>query len=341
MDDVNLWSLYELMLRSRLFEEAIKKLWDEGKIFGEMHMGIGEEAIMAGICSQLIDGDAIAMDHRGTSPCIMRGVNPVELLLELLGHSQGLCSGNGGHMHLFSKDLLLASSGIVGSSGPAAVGFALASQYKKKNNIAVAFFGEGAINQGMLLESMNLASVWKLPVLFMCKDNNISLFTQSDQMRGGSLIDRARGFGIAAEEVDGMNAEIVWGSLNRIIGNMRKKSKPFFIHAHCIHKNGHFLGDSLLRGMEKMGEMTKPLMKALVSKKGSGIGKRIGSLRGTLSLISKSRAQTKKGRDPLIYIEKNLKNEKDKLLQVQSKISRKIDEVVKATLEIYQRRDIV
>lgn len=336
MENAKLWHLYELMLRSRFFEEAVIQLWDEGKIYGEMHMGIGEEAIMAGICSQLKEGDSIAMDHRGTSPCIMRGVDPVALMLELLGHPQGLCAGNGGHMHLFSKDLLLASSGIVGSAGPAAVGFALASQYKKKNNIAVAFFGEGAINQGMLLESMNLASVWKLPVLFVCKDNNWSLTTRSDQMRGGSLIDRARGFGMPAEEVDGMNAEIVWDRVNKIMDDMRKKSRPFFIHAHCIHKQGHFLGDPLLRGMEKMGEMTKPLMKALVNKKGAGIGKRIGSLRGTLSLITKSRAQTKKGRDPLIYIEKNLKNEKEKLLQVQSKVSKEIDEVIKTTLEIYQ-----
>lgn len=125
---MDIWGLYELMLKSRRYEEAVKKLWDDGKISGEMHMGTGEEAIIAAVVSQLKEGDAMALDHRGSAAMLMRGVDPVALLLEFMGHPKGICNGYGGHMHLFSKAHLAASSGIVGSAGPAACGFALAAQ---------------------------------------------------------------------------------------------------------------------------------------------------------------------------------------------------------------------
>ena len=141
----DLWSLYALMLKSRLFEEAVMQLWNDGLISGEMHLGTGEEAIVAAVVSQLIDGDALALDHRCTPPLIIRGVDPVSILRELLGQEDGLCGGMGGHMHLFSKAHLAASSGIVGSSGPAGVGFALAAQHLRPGTISVAFFGEGSM----------------------------------------------------------------------------------------------------------------------------------------------------------------------------------------------------
>ena len=122
----DLWSLYWNMLRSRLFELEVTRLWQEGRIPGEMHLGVGEEAIAAGVVCQLEEGDAMALDHRGTPALVIRGVNPVLLLQEFLGQPDGLCGGMGGHMHLFSKGHLAASSGIVGASGPTAAGFALA-----------------------------------------------------------------------------------------------------------------------------------------------------------------------------------------------------------------------
>ena len=146
------WLVYRQMLKSRLFEEAVAVLWEHGLISGEMHLGTGEEAIVAGVVLQLKDGDAMALDHRGTSALLMRGVDPYLLLREFLGQPDGLCKGMGGHMHLFAPELLAASSGIVGASGPAAAGFALASQYLRPGAVSVAFFGEGATNQGMLLE---------------------------------------------------------------------------------------------------------------------------------------------------------------------------------------------
>lgn len=138
-----LWSLYALMLKSRLLEEAIAKLWHDGLISGEMHLGTGEEAIIAGVVPQLHEGDAMALDHRGTAALLMRGVDPALILRELLGYPDGLCGGRGGHMHLFSREYLAVSSGIVGAVGPTAVGLALSAQYLRPGAIAVAFFGEG------------------------------------------------------------------------------------------------------------------------------------------------------------------------------------------------------
>ncbi len=155
----------------------------------------------------LRDGDAMALDHRGTPPLVMRGVDLVLLLKELLGRTDGLCGGMGGHMHMFSAKHLAASSGIVGSSGPLAAGFALAAQYLHPGNISVCFFGDGASNQGMLLESFNLASAWQLPVIFVCKDNTWAITTQSPKVTGGNIIDRPRAFGINSVEVDGSDVE--------------------------------------------------------------------------------------------------------------------------------------
>src|SRR4030042_4888411 len=124
----DVWRLYMQMLRCRLFEEEVKRLWMEGSIPGEMHMSMGEEAIVVGIVDQLGDGDALALDHRGTAPMLVRGIDPVLLLKEFMGRPDGLDGGMGGKMHLFSPEYYAASSGIVGASGPAAVGFALANQ---------------------------------------------------------------------------------------------------------------------------------------------------------------------------------------------------------------------
>ena len=158
--DNSLWSeLYALMFESRYFEQSVSDLWHRGHISGEMHLGMGEEAIVAGIFSHLKDDDAMALDHRGTPPMVMRGIELEVLLNEFLGSHDGLCSGYGGHMHLFSKEHLIASSGIVGASAPAAIGFALAGRKYRPGAISIAFMGEGAMNQGMVMESFKPALV--------------------------------------------------------------------------------------------------------------------------------------------------------------------------------------
>ncbi|TEU03185.1 MAG: thiamine pyrophosphate-dependent dehydrogenase E1 component subunit alpha [Dehalococcoidia bacterium] len=237
----DLWSLYRQMLRSRRFEEFVKDLWEKGKISGEMHLGIGEEAIAAGVVDHLQEGDAMALDHRGTPPLVARGVDLVVLLREFLGSEDGLCCGMGGHMHLFSPEHLAASSGIVGSSGPVAAGFALAAQCLRPENLAVAFFGEGAMNQGMLVETLNLAVAWKLPMLFVCKDNQWAITTLSHSVTGGNLIDRAKAFGMPAMEIDGTDVEAVWNAAGQGADRARNGNGPTFLLAHCPRLEGHFL----------------------------------------------------------------------------------------------------
>lgn len=247
----DLWALYDLMLRSRLFEEAVTGLWNDGLISGEMHLGTGEEAVVAGIVAHLRDGDAMALDHRGTPPLLMRGVDPGLILRELLGRDNGLCRGMGGHMHLFSRAHLAASSGIVGAAGPAAVGFALAGTRLRPGSVAIAFFGDGALNQGMLMEAMNLASVWKLPVIFVCKDDGWGITTRSVDTTAGGPGERARGFGIEPVEVDGLDVARVWESAGTLIERTRDGGGPQFLHARCVHLEGHFLGFQLLEVARK------------------------------------------------------------------------------------------
>ncbi|MBN1225286.1 MAG: thiamine pyrophosphate-dependent dehydrogenase E1 component subunit alpha [Candidatus Aminicenantes bacterium] len=344
MSHFDILHLYKLMLHSRLFENAVAGLWNEGLIFGEMHMGIGEEAIFAGIVSQLQPGDAMALDHRSTSPCIMRGLDPAALMLEFLGHPQGLCSGFGGHMHVFAKEQKIVTSGIVGASGPAAVGFALASRHKKQNAISVAFFGEGAVNQGMMLEAFNLASAWNLPVLFVCKDNGWAITTRSHSVTGGaSLIDRANGFGIAGRSIEGWDVETVWKTANSAIESMRKDMKPFFFHALCRRDEGHFLGDPLLRfhrtPWKSFGRQIPGLTRSLFGFKGARLDKRISCLKEVLSLIAESRAQLKDEFDPLVRIETGLKTEEYPLERIQKSIKEEIDVILSDVMSTLHRED--
>jgi pyruvate dehydrogenase E1 component alpha subunit len=275
----DLWILYRQMLRSRLFEEVVKLLWEEGQISGEMHMSIGEEGIVAGVVTQLRNGDAMALDHRGSSPMIIRGVDPVLLLRELLGRADGLCAGKGGHMHLFSREHLAASSGIIGASGPAGAGFALAAQRLRPGSVVIAFFGEGAMNQGMLLESMNLAAAWKLPMIFICKDNEWAISTVSSDVTGGSLDKRARSFGMPTVRVNGSEVEAVWLAAEKLIEDARVGRGPAFIYASCVRPDGHMLGDRLLRTARRD---TIPDVGSLLR---SAVG-RGNSIRGRLKSIS-------------------------------------------------------
>jgi len=328
------WHLYTQMLRCRLFEQAVMRIWQDGAISGEMHLSMGEEAIVVGIVDQLIEGDAMALDHRATAPMLVRGVNPVLMLKEFMGKPDGLCGGMGGHMHLFSPEHLVASSGIVGASGPAATGFALANHYLRPGKIAVAFFGEGAANQGMLLESFNLAAVWKLPVMFVCKDNGQAVVTQTSKVTSGNLMDRARGFGLRAIEVDGSNVEEVWAVIYREIPRLRNGEGPIFVHATCIHMEGHFLGDQILRfahpSIKQMMKLTAPLLKALTQLKGASLGERAGALNEMQGIIREniSKYRSKEG-DPIQPMRKKLSTlDTEKLNGIENQVKHEIDTIV-------------
>lgn len=324
--------LYENMLRSRLFEEAVQDAWEQGLISGEMHLSIGEEAIVAGTVLQLQDGDAMALDHRGTSPMVMRGVALVSLLREFLGHPDGLCGGQGGHMHLFDREHLIASSGIVGASGPAAVGFALAARRLRPGKVAVAFFGEGAMNQGMLMEALNLAVVWRLPVVFVCKDSKWAITTISTAVTGGSLTDRARSFGMPAVEIDGSNVEAVHYAAQQALERARNATAPTFIRAHCWHPEGHFLGDPLFRmtrhPVRELKKTAGPLLKSVTRKSGATPLKRSAGL-GTVSrTIAKTAIErTLARKDPLRMTRNRCIGEQSRLQQLEDSIRVEIETV--------------
>lgn len=328
--------IYEKMVFSRYFEELTKILWEDGLIPGELHLGIGTEAI-AGVISNLKEGDAIASDHRSTPIFIMRGIDPVSILLEMMGHpgSESSGCGLGGHMHLFSKEQLMATSGIVGASGPGAVGFALAAKYKKTDNIAVSFSGEGSYNQGHLLEALNLASVWKLPVLFVCKDNGWSITTKSEDFTGGNLVDRARGFGIEGISLNGLDVEEIFNAMRHVIPQMRKDKKPYFLHMTVTHREGHFTTDPLLHSGETLKKYGGPMTKSFLTPKGSGIGQRMKAVGNILASLVEFRKQSSKKNDPLNVIRKKHKELSQDFDNIDQKIDKEIGVILENTMKIY------
>jgi TPP-dependent pyruvate/acetoin dehydrogenase alpha subunit len=329
-----LWALYALMLKSRLFEEAIAGLWHDGLISGEMHLGTGEEAIIAGVVAQLQEGDALALDHRATAALFMRGVDPVLILRELLGYPDGLCGGMGGHMHLLSKEHLVASSGIVGAVGPTAAGFALSAQYSHPGAIAVAFFGEGAMNQGMLMESLNLASTWNLPVLFVCKDDGWAITTQSESVTSGDLNERARGLGMPAVDVNGYDVFEVWEACHSAIERARSGEGPAFIRARCVHFEGHFLGFQLIRALRRplreLPRIVLPLSQSFLHPAGAPLDERLAGLRIVLAALLSTLRDPRRdlAYDPVRRARKALLSDLVRLQELENQIEEEISEVL-------------
>ncbi len=338
--------LYRQMLRSRLFEEAVRDLWQAGRIPGEMHLGLGEEAICAGVVMQLQSGDAMALDHRATPPLLMRGVAPERLIREFMGAPDGLCGGMGGHMHLFAPEHLAASSGIVGAAGPTAVGFALAARQLRPGTVSLAFFGEGAVNQGMLMESFNLAAVWKLPVLFICKDDNLAITTASDSVTAGRLADRAQGFGLAYHATDGSDVTTVWRAAAKALRRARGGGGPSFLHFKCRHPEGHFLGDPLVQIARQPGDqlrqMAPSLFKAATRGRGAPVTRRVGSLATISRLVGRTALKAVWGRyDPLAQCRKQLKMNPDRVAAIDQAVRGEIETAVAiaAETEREQRTD--
>jgi len=326
------------MLKSRLFEEAVAKLWHDGLISGEMHLGTGEEAIIAGVVANLREGDAMALDHRGTAALLMRGVDPVLVARELLGYPDGLCGGMGGHMHLFSKEYLAASSGIVGAEGPAAAGFALAAQYLRPGSVAIAFFGDGAMNQGMLMESMNLASVWNLPVFFVCKDDGWAITTKSVEVTGGGLNERAQGLGVATVEVDGRDVSAVWEAAHIAIERARSGQGPTFLHAHCVHFEGHLLGFPMVRiadhPLREMPGIAIPLTLSILRPGGAPLRDRLAGLRTVVASVLSTMRDPRRdsANDPVARVRATLESVPVRLHELEDQSQKEIDHVFASAL---------
>ena len=304
-----------------------------------MHLGTGEEALIAGVVSHLEEQDAMALDHRGTAAMLMRGVDPILILREMLGKPDGLCGGMGGHMHLFSKPHLAASSGIVGAEGPTAAGFALAAQYLNPGAIAVAFFGEGAMNQGMLMESLNLAAAWRLPVVFVCKDDSWSITTPSDTVTGGDLNERTELLGVPATSVDGCNVTEVWEVAGKAIASAKAGEGPFFLRARCVHFEGHFLGYQLIRAvrhpLREMPKIAVPLTQSFLRTSGASWGERAAGLKSVLSAVLSTLRDPRKDphNDPVKRTRDVLQSDKERLQALEDETERKVGDIIALAME--------
>jgi TPP-dependent pyruvate/acetoin dehydrogenase alpha subunit len=251
-----LW-MYTSMLKIRRFEERVAELYWENKapVFniaadplpGEMHLYNGEEAVAVGVCAHLRAEDAVAGTHRSHGHIIAKGVDIKKMMAELLGKKTGLCQGKGGHMHLFDAGLHFGCGGIIGGGIPHAVGAALAFNKQGRDNVAVTFFGDGAANIGAFHESLNLAAIWKLPVIFVCEDNLYAISVpKSKSTAVKSNAERAAAYGIPGVLLDGMDVMAVYEAAGEAIDRARRGEGPSLIECLCYRYRGHFEGDPQL-----------------------------------------------------------------------------------------------
>ena len=233
------------MLLIRNFELKVKELFPSGKLPGFVHLSVGEEAVPVGVCSNLRDDDYITSTHRGHGHCIAKGVDVNAMMAELYGKSTGTSKGKGGSMHIFDYSIgMLGANGIVGAGAPLAAGAALSAKYRKTDQVAVCFFGDAAANQGAMHESMNLASVWKLPVVFVCENNQYAQYTpHSVDSSVPDVYIRAKSYAMPGEMVDGMDVLAVHERVGEAVRNARAGKGPAFIEAKTYRFFGHFEGD--------------------------------------------------------------------------------------------------
>jgi pyruvate dehydrogenase E1 component alpha subunit len=237
---------YRTMRLIRDFEERLHLEFATGDIPGFVHLYAGEEASAVGVCMHLGHKDSIASTHRGHGHCIAKGCDVGDMMKEIYGRQGGLCGGKGGSMHIadLSKGML-GANGIVGGGPPLICGAALSAKVNKTGGVAVAFLGDGASNQGTTLESYNLAKVWRLPAIFVVEDNGYAESTSSSYAVAGSQVERARGFGMPAQEVDGFDFFAVHDVADTAIERARAGEGPSLIHIRFMRYYGHFEGDGM------------------------------------------------------------------------------------------------
>lgn len=244
-NDVQLAGL-RAMLRIRIFEDRVRREFGKGDMPGFVHTYLGAEAVAVAVCSQLSDDDLITSTHRGHGHCLAKGVDIAPMIAELYGRETGLCHGRGGSMHIadFSKGVLGANA-IVAGGVSLAVGAALAASALDDGRIAVSFFGDGAASEGVVHESMNLAAIWKLPVVFVCENNGWAESTPSTYaLSVDDVASRAAGYGIVGESVDAGDYAAMYEAAERAIERARAGDGPTLLEAKIQRMTGHYVGDS-------------------------------------------------------------------------------------------------
>jgi TPP-dependent pyruvate/acetoin dehydrogenase alpha subunit len=237
--------LYTKMLAIRRFEERVVEEFRAGKIRGFIHSYIGEEAIASGVCANLNNGDRIVSNHRGHGHCIAKGADMKRMMAEIFGKKTGYCKGKGGSMHIADFSVgMLGADGIVGAGMPIASGAAIAAQLENSRAVAAVFFGDGACQEGEFHECLNLASVWKLPLLFVCENNLYGVHTRHELVLGAKEIVRMpRAYHIPSKVVDGNDVIAVYEAAREAINKMRNGEGPHFLECKTYRWHKHFLSE--------------------------------------------------------------------------------------------------
>jgi pyruvate dehydrogenase E1 component alpha subunit len=249
-------------------------------------------------------------------------------------------------MHLFSKELLVATSGIVGASLPTAAGFALANRSLRPGRVAVAFTGTGAMNSGMALETLNLAAAWKLPLVVVCIENGWAITTASEAVTGGDHLERARAFGLRAESVDGRDVRAVHKAAAKLVDAARRGKGPAFLHTTCPRLDGHFLGDPLIRlanqpiaeGKKVFGEV----ISSAISRRGGGLKDRAGGMTRMMSVMARARrgpARERRG-DPMFAARKAMKKHEAERDRIDAEVTKEIEAAIEEALADFGENDL-
>ena len=240
--------LYRKMRLCRRFDETVIELVNKNEIYGVTHEYIGQEASAVGVCSALQRADYITSNHRGHGHIIAKGGDIRYMFSELMGKANGYNGGKGGSMHIADPGIgILGANGIVGAGTPIAVGAALALKHKKQNQVVVSFFGDGAINQGVVHEAMNMAAIWNLPVIFVCENNQYAVSTHiSYSSKLEHLSERAASYGFPVSSVNGMDVSEVFHASTDIVGRVLSGGGPYFLECKTYRFQGHFTAEPML-----------------------------------------------------------------------------------------------
>lgn len=255
--------MYKKMLTIRRFEEKIAQLFAQGLIPGLMHLYIGEEAVAVGTCMNLRNDDYVTSTHRGHGHCIAKGGDLKKMMAEILGKATGYCKGKGGSMHIVAPEVgIICCTGIAGAGIPIAVGVGLSIKLRKTDQVCACFFGDGASNTGAFHEGINLASVWRLPVIFICENNYYAIsvpFAKAFNIK--DIAVRAQGYGIASAIVDGMDVLAVYEEVKKAVQRARAGMGPTLIECKTYRFRGHHEGDPKMGLMYRSEDELREWMK--------------------------------------------------------------------------------
>ncbi|MES0359427.1 MAG: thiamine pyrophosphate-dependent dehydrogenase E1 component subunit alpha [Anaerolineales bacterium] len=244
VDSEHYLHMYQQMARIRAFEEKVNELYTSALMPGLAHLYIGQEAIAVGVCEALKIEDYITSTHRGHGHCLAKGASVDRMFAELLGKEAGYCRGKGGSMHIADIDSgNLGANAIVGGSAGIATGAAFSAKHLGDGRIAVCFFGEGALGQGLFYEVMNMASLWTLPIIYVCENNLYNEYTHYSETTAGEITARPEAFGIHTETVDGQDVRAVYETMNRLVERVRSGGGPVFLLCNTYRYHGHHVGD--------------------------------------------------------------------------------------------------